>query len=176
MNLLRRQADMTHPANGSAPKVERRRGPRQRLSGASSIEASESLRSFRDLTDGLSNRLQMPSLEAMRAGMVNNPMSLMRRFLVAMRSAGLPKDRAQQVAVWVQRQVDCLWPLDQTPLAVLQEKSTLVECEANLAEKRCDLEPTAIRMREEIDAKTRELTCKMLELARLERRMEELPQ
>ena len=63
-------------------KVEKRRGPRIRLSGQTSegvsggIRGSESLKDFRDLTDGLSNRLELPSLEAMRAGAVNNPISL----------------------------------------------------------------------------------------------------
>jgi hypothetical protein len=165
---------MSTPArNTTDSSVSRRRGPRYRLSGETPQWDSESLRFFRALTDGLSNRLPLPSVEAMRAGTVNNPVSLMRRLLFSMRSAGLPKERALRVAVWVQRQVDCLWPMEQTPLRALEEKAMRLEHVANCSEKKLALEYNAITLRERIQAQSAEVVADMLVLAKLERELED---
>jgi hypothetical protein len=165
---------MASPLKSNGSSVPRRTTVRQRLSGQSSVDASDSLRTFRSLTDGLSNRLEMPSLEPMRAGMVNNPISLMRRFLIAMREAGLPKERALRVLAWLQTEINARWPMEQTSLAVLRERAARAEGEANVRELRCLQEKSAITLREEIQSATTELVAKMQLLARLEREMEDM--
>ncbi len=126
------------------------------------------------MTDGLSNRLPLPSLEAMRAGTVNNPVSLMRRWLVAMRSAGLSKEYPQRVEVWLQRQVDALWPLDQTPIAVLREKALRAECEAKIRTLRTLQDESAMAVMDEIQWRSAEMVAKARLLAGLERKLEGL--
>jgi hypothetical protein len=161
-------------------KVEKRRGPRIRLSGQTSegvsggIRGSESLKDFRDLTDGLSNRLELPSLEAMRAGAVNNPISLMRRFLVAMRSAGLPKERAMRVSVWMERQIDALWPMEHTPIRVLEERAMVAEAEDDIAQQRHNLDRTIASLEFRISTLTNEIVADKLCLANYQRERETL--
>jgi hypothetical protein len=161
---------MTASLNG-ASNSRTRRGPRYAIPRELPDDPSAALREFRDLTAGLSNRLPLPSVEGMRAGTVNNPISLMRRFLVAMRSAGLPKERALRVQVWLQREIDALWPLDATPRRALEEKANRLEYIDGCAEKKLDLEYNAITVRERIQTKSDEVAADLLLLAKLEREM-----
>lgn len=151
--------------------IKRRHGPQYRTRQEI---PSEALESFRDHTHGLSNRLPLPSLEAMRAGTVMSPHGLVRRYLVAARTVGLPKEWAMKFAVWTERQIDCLWPLvDQTPLRVLEEKAMRLEAIDDVCEKRNALESNAITLRERIVSLTNEIVCDQLCLAKLEREMEQ---
>jgi hypothetical protein len=164
---------MASPLKSNGSSVPRRTTVRQRLSGQSSVDTSDSLRTFREVTDGLGNRLDLASLDGMRSGLVNNPISLMRRFLIAMRSAGLPKERALRIAVWLQTEIDARWPMEQTSLAVLQERAMRAEGEDDVRELRCLQERNAVTLRERITSLTNEIVADQLCLARFEREMEE---
>lgn len=157
----------------SDPNVRQHRGPRYRPMGRDTQDLSESYQSFVQHTDGLTGRLRLTGLDGMRAGTTNNPYSMARRFLVAGRSAGLPKEWALRFSVWVSRQTDALWPMEATPLRALEEKAMVAEAKDDLAEKRCDLERNAITLRERIQSQTAEVVCDMLVLARLERELED---
>jgi hypothetical protein len=161
---------MAIPSRDTPSSLHPPRGPRHRKRQEI---PSESLVAFRDHTHGLSNRLPLPSLEAMRAGTVMSPHGLVRRYLVAARTVGLPKEWALKFQVWVQRQVDCLWPIpDQTPLRALEEKAMRLEGLDDLCEKRNALESNAITLRERITSLTNEIVCDQLTLAKLERELE----
>ena len=134
----------------------------------------DSLRFFREETAGLSNRLPLASLESMRAGTVNNPISLMRRFLISMRVAGLPKERAQRIAVWLQREVDAQWPMEQTPLEALEQRAMALEAADNTAEKCHDLKQDAATLQVRLSTQSAEIAGDQLVLARLQRRLEDL--
>lgn len=129
---------------------------------------------FKEHTDGLSNRLPLPSLEAMRAGTVLSPHGLVRRYLFAGRRIGQPKEWAQKFATFVQRTVDSLWPMEATPLRVLEERATIAEHLDDLAEKQLALQYNATTLRQSIRTQTHELVCDQLRLARMERELEEM--
>jgi hypothetical protein len=156
------------------PKMRDRRGPQMRERQDAPDMDSESLRFFREETAGLSNRLMLPSVESMRAGTINNPISLIRRFLVAMKSAGLPKERGQRIAVWVQRTVDSLWPMEQTPLEVLEQRAMDLEHASNRAEKCHDLKQDAASLQVRLSTESAEIASKQLVLAKLQRRLEDI--
>jgi hypothetical protein len=153
------------------PIVSRRRGPRHRFSGQVPSIASEE---FRAHTEGLSNRLPLPSLEAMRAGTVLSPHGLVRRYLLAARRIGLPKEWALKFSVFVSRTIESAWPMEQTPLRVLEEKAMRCEAQDDLCEKRHALESNAITLRERIQTQTAEIVADQLCLARLERELEDV--
>lgn len=165
-----RPTDKTTVGDDMAHRMPHRRGPQYR---ERQEIPSEALVSFRDHTHGLSNRLPLPSLEAMRAGTVISPHGLVRRYLVAARTVGLPKEWALKFGVWCARQIDALWPMESTPLAVLQERAMRAEGEDDVRELRCAMEWNAITLRERIQSLTNEVTADMLCLARLEREMED---
>lgn len=155
-------------------KISHRRGPQSRTRQPAADMDSEGVRLFREATEGLSNRLPLPSLEPMRAGMVHNPISLMRRFFFSMRAAGLPKERAQRLVVVLQRTVDSIWPMEATPRTVLEKKAMIAEGIDDLAEKRLDCEKdNATRLRERIQTLTDEITADQICLAQLERDAED---
>lgn len=157
----------------SDASVSRRRSPRYRFSSETALDPSESYQAFIEHTDGLTNRLHLRNIDGMRAGTANTPHGLARRYLVAGRSAGLPKDWAMKFGVWVNRQIDALWPMEQTSLRVLEEKAMRAEACDDLAEKRNDLERNAISLRERIQSLTAEIVADQLCLARLERELED---
>lgn len=159
------------PSGSSLP---RRRGPRYRVSGESPQKGSESYRFFREVTDGLSNRIPLPSLEGMRAGTVNNPVSLMRRFFVAMRSAGLPKEPAQRVLVWLTHTVDGLWPLEATPLPELERRAMVQECADDQAELAYHNQRCRETLEARRDALLKEIAADQMLLARMNRELEAL--
>lgn len=132
-------------------------------------DLSEAHREFAGHVHGLSNRLPLNSLGAMLAGQVAHPHGLTRRYLMAAQRIGLPKAWAQRYATWVQRQVDCLWPMEQTPTDVLAMRA--MECEArdDLAEKRLDVAPSRENLRARIDALQAEIAADQILLARLDR-------
>jgi hypothetical protein len=156
------------------PKMRDRRGPQMRERQPAPDMDSEGLREFRDATEGLSNRLPLPSLEAMRAGVVNNPITLMRRFLFSMRAAGLPKEKAQRLVVILQRTVDSVWPMEATPLVVLEQRAQALEAQDDAAEKCHDLKQDLNSLQARLATQMAELAADSLVAAALQRRVEDL--
>jgi hypothetical protein len=136
-------------------------------------DLSEAHREFATHTHGLTNNLPLNSLEAMRAGNVASPHCLTRRYLMAARRIGLPKVWAQRYATWVQAQVDCLWPQEQTPTEVLAIRAMECEAKDDLAEKRLDIQHTRANLTARIDALQSEIAADQLLLGRLDREVEQ---
>ena len=157
-----------------AGKIGKRRGPRYRLSGESSVADSVSLRELREHTAGLSNRLPVKSLEAMRAGFVLSPQGAARRYLMGGHRMGLPRAWGQRFALFIQRTVDSIWLTDATPLHVLRERAIRAEAEDDVNELRCVLNETLENVQAEIDSKSREIACDQEIVAILQRKLEGL--
>ncbi len=152
--------------------MPRRRRQRRRTGGEVPHDLSGALRDFKDHTDGLSNRLPLASLEAMRAGTVASPHTLLRRYLLSARGIGLPKEWAQRLVTWLQRQVDALWPMECTPLDEMRRRALRAEALANAAE----LNSLTLGNREcllaEREALHRELAADTLLIARIDRELD----
>src|SRR4051794_40525821 len=99
---------MTARHSGSHYSLPAKRGPRYRFTQESAQDPSDSFRAFVEHTDGLTGRLRLTGIDGMRRGVSNNPHSLARRYLVAGRTAGLPKSWAVKFHVWLGRQIDAL--------------------------------------------------------------------
>jgi hypothetical protein len=165
---------MASPLKSNGSSVPRRTTVRHRPSMELLGVPSASIREeFKQHTDGLSNRLPLPSLEGQRAGTVMNPFEKARGYLYAGRKIGLPKSWGQHYATYVQRTVDSVWPMEQTSLAVLQERAMRAEGEDDVRELRCAQEKNAITLRERITSLTNEIVADQLCLAALERAMED---
>lgn len=165
---------MTHPRSDTPSTVLRRNGPRYRQTLDSSSEASADLREFREMTAGLSNRMEYPSLEAQRAGTMACLHIIIRRFLMGGRRAGLQREWAQRLVVWVQRTVDANWPLEQTPLAALEQRAMAMEAADDAAEKCHDLKHDAASLQVRLSTQSAEIAADQLVLAKLQRRLEEM--
>jgi hypothetical protein len=99
---------MSAPLKSNDSSLPRRTTVRYRPSAELLGVPSESIREeFKQHTDGLSNRLPLPSLEAMRAGTVLSPHGLVRRYLFAGRRIGQPKAWAQKFATFVKNTPIC---------------------------------------------------------------------
>lgn len=127
---------MSTSAHESTSNTPRRRGPRNRIAAESPKDDSAALRELREHTAGLSNRLGLPSLEAMRAGTAWSPQGMIRRYFLAAYRRGLPKSWALRLVEWAHRQADLIWRdrHDQTPLGVLEERAMVKESADDLAE------------------------------------------
>ena len=156
----------------STPSASRqRRGPRHRIGAVIPDSATAE---FREHTHGLSNRLPLPSLESMRAGTVVSPQGLVRRYLVAGRQIGMTKEWALRLHVWVGRQIDALWPMEQTELAVLEQRAMALEAADDAAEKCHDLKHDAATLQVRLSTQSAEIAADQLVLAKLQRRLEEM--
>jgi hypothetical protein len=153
-------------------KVRNRRGPRYRPALESPAELSADVREFRAHTEGLSNRLAYPSLEAQRAGAVTCLHTHLRRYLLSARKIGLTREWAMRLVVWLQRTVDSLWPQSNTPTRVLEERAMQVEHADNCQEKKLDLEKSICEKQGRIDTLSAEVAADMVLLARYQREVE----
>ena len=161
---------MSHPHQSeSSPKVRQRRGPRYQV--AADVPDTVSAE-FREHSRGLTNR--MKGVEDMRRGRTFSPHALVRRYLMSGRGLGLGKEWGQRFAVWVQNQVDFLWPLDHTPLEAVAERALVIEGLCNVAEKRADVQECLDTIDGLMKRLEEEITIDHLHLAKLARRREEL--
>jgi hypothetical protein len=159
---------------GITTNMGRRRGPQHRTCIEVPQDLSESIRECRNHTAGLSNRLPLASLEGMRAGTVAGPQTLARRYLMAGKRHGLPKDWGQRFATWVQRTVDCIWPMEPTPLVELRRRALAAESLANHAEYVALTASCRATLEADRDALTREVAADTVLLGEIERKLETL--
>lgn len=154
------------------PKIARRRGPHYGTIVEVPQDLSEDIRQFCTDTAGLSNRLPLASLEAMRAGTVANPHSLARRYLIAGRLIGQPKEWAVRFHVWLGRQIDCLWPMEATSLVELRHRALAAEPQANAAELNALIMGSREYLVAERDMLQREIAADTLLIAKIDRELE----
>lgn len=152
--------------------VRKRRGPRYRPPLESSTEASADLREFRSHTQGLSNRMEYPSIEAQRAGAVACLHTHLRRYLMSARKLGIQREWGMRLVVWLHRTVDSIWPQCATPTAELERREMASEHVDNCREKRLDLEQSIEAKQARIDSLSAEVAAEMVLLARYQREVE----
>lgn len=137
--------------------------------------ASACLREFKRLTDGLTGRLDVPSLASMRAGFVRNPLQMTLTLLIAGRRAGLSRAWAEQVPAWLRTQIDDLWQDAPVPLREARRLELVAESAANAVELAALQAPETVdALRAEIDAELREIAAGYQRIAAAERRIREL--
>jgi hypothetical protein len=164
-------ADTQNSVGDMPTKMRDRRGPQYRRVHEIPEEGTVE---FREHTQGLSNRLPMPSVESMRAGITICPQGLVRRYLVAGRTIGLSKEWALRLHVWVGRQIDALWPMEATPLEGLEQRAMAIEAQDDAAEKCHDLKQDAASLQVRLSTQSAEIAADQLVLAKLQRRLEEM--
>lgn len=158
----------------SSPIQRVRRGPRYRIGAESPQMDSVSLHEFREHTKGLSGRLRMPSVEGMRAGTILSPHAHVRRYVIAARQAGLPKEWIQRFGVFVQRTIDSQYPMEATSLTDLQKRAMALEGAGNVAEKCHDLQQDLASAVTAMQTQQAEIAAELLVLAKLQRKVEEM--
>lgn len=167
------------PSTPDSSTVRRRRGPRYEAAsenhraGAGLIRDQVSLDEFRSHTKGVSTRLGMPSVEAMRAGTVLSPHALCRRYLMSGRALGLGKEWAVRFALFVSRQADMLWPMEPTATAELERRAMVHEGADDLAELAHHTTRCRPSKRQRRDTLAKEIAADQILLARLDRELEE---
>jgi hypothetical protein len=105
----------------------------------------------------------------MMGGSVMNPHTLARRYLMAGKRLGLPKEWGQRLATWLQRTVDAIWLDEPTPTDRLALRAMDLEHRDNCAEKRHDLERSAASLRARIETQQDEVAADQVLLAKMER-------
>ena len=118
--------------------------------------------------------MPLKSLESMRAGSVLSPHGLAQRYLRAARSAGQPKEWALRFRVWVDREINSLWPMESTPLQALEARAMALEGIDNAAEKAHDLKQCVESLRHRFHTQMAELAIDELVAAKLQRKLEDM--
>jgi hypothetical protein len=114
----------------------------------------------------------LASLEAMRAGAVASPHTLIRRYLAAAKRRGLTKEWAMRLAVWVERQIDFMWLDEPTPTDALELRELDAECADDVAEKKLTLHRSLESTRQRLDCLTAEMARERVLAARYQKELE----
>jgi hypothetical protein len=155
-----------------AETMRARRGPRPAIPYIAVEDASEALRSFRRMTDGLTGRLRFPSLQSMRAGACRSPHGIVLLFLQAGRRAGLPQAWAEQFTAWLRVQVDVLWNREGMSLRESRRRALLAEGRSNEAELNAvQGEESLASLLQERDALATEIAADMTHMSILSARI-----
>ena len=83
-------------------------------------------------------------------------------------------DERERLEMILQRTVDSVWPMEATPLEVLEQRAMALESADNLSEKCHDLKQDAASLQVRLSTLSAEIAGDQLALARLQRKLEDM--